>query len=52
MFDLVAACAQFVALFGKLLPLRGKLGFERGEFNLLLGQGLALLPQFALKLYG
>lgn len=32
--------------------MRGKLGFENGEFSLLLSQGLTLLPQFTCKLNG
>ena len=52
MFDLVAACAQFLALFGELLALRGELGFESGQLCLLLSCSLALLPQFHLQLDG
>ena len=48
MFDLLAARAQFIALFGELLALRSELGFQSGQLCLLLSCGLALLPQFAL----
>jgi hypothetical protein len=46
MFDLVATCVQFLALFGELEPLRCELGFQSGEFSLSLSQGFALLSQF------
>ena len=49
MFDLLAARAQFIALFGELLALRGKLGFERGQFFFLPGRSLALLKQLIQK---
>jgi hypothetical protein len=48
MFDLLAACAQFIALFGELLALRGELSFQSGQLYFLLSCGFALLPQFAL----
>jgi len=51
MFDLLAACAQFIALFGELLALRSELSFQSCQLCLLLNCGLALLPQFVLQLH-
>ena len=52
MFDLVATCAQFLALFCELLALCGELGFESGQLCLLLSCSPALLPQLHLQLDG